>query len=586
MANKKPKPKTQLLRWSDYVPASEVTDPLGLGLRGSTRLASLLLYCITSITPRARYFSFIPWCIENFQQHEKETKYALGLKEAIKLREKALTYGCVAHHDGQPCDGGALVGSTAAQKWLEKNDGEAKLRQIPFAKNPALNAYLNSMVNLGFFVEQAARIESEEEVEEAEFTFDDIELSELGIELAGSYNSVVRRLGAVKKLSEPERTCSVASLKEFGKRGGLCELAEPSAPDRSHLRDVFLARKGLTDKSHFRRNRSLVLILELCRQLSAGGWNLNGFTFGSAVYYGQISEEGESLDVTIPDPLLDIATRWQMFYFHHYMGVALEGMFSWLVTQLSDRGVAGAATHDLSEDLRSALVSRSIGELIGQKLPKDFGSSNPSAFFGILGISESELTVEVSNSIDEEITAENLTSEVLLEDVIRDRKFRQSPAGLAVPCILFALTLGRYKRWEETEFGNWLASDAVVKDPHLDLLPSTVSLGLSRHQSDWWSRPWTELAQYVLSRFVVQQHQSMAFEKTATGDRCLLEVDGERVISDSVFDKIGLGNPRLDSAIQILTDLALLTVDDEGVTHVTREGLKTLNSELEREVEA
>ena len=60
MAPKKPKLRMQLLRWSDYVPASDVQDPLGLGLRGSTRLASLLLYCITSITPRARYFSFIP----------------------------------------------------------------------------------------------------------------------------------------------------------------------------------------------------------------------------------------------------------------------------------------------------------------------------------------------------------------------------------------------------------------------------------------------------------------------------------------------------------------------------------------------
>ena len=48
MAKKKPELKPQLLRWSDYVPASEVTDPLGLGLRGSTRLASLLLYCITA----------------------------------------------------------------------------------------------------------------------------------------------------------------------------------------------------------------------------------------------------------------------------------------------------------------------------------------------------------------------------------------------------------------------------------------------------------------------------------------------------------------------------------------------------------
>ena len=72
-------------------------------------------------------------------------------------------------------------------------------RLIPVEKNPALNAYLNSMVNLGFLVEQEAREEAEEEIEESELTFDDIELSELGAELASAYDSVVRRLGAVKK---------------------------------------------------------------------------------------------------------------------------------------------------------------------------------------------------------------------------------------------------------------------------------------------------------------------------------------------------------------------------------------------------
>ena len=98
MAKKKSKPTPQLLRWSKNVPASEVQDPLGLALRGSTRLASRLLFCITSITPRARYFSFIPWCIYNYQRHEKGQPYALGIRAAIKLRETALTLASVIHH--------------------------------------------------------------------------------------------------------------------------------------------------------------------------------------------------------------------------------------------------------------------------------------------------------------------------------------------------------------------------------------------------------------------------------------------------------------------------------------------------------
>src|SRR6056297_2898086 len=105
------KPERLLLRWSDHVPASDVQDPLGLGLRGSTRLASRLVFCITSVTPRARYFSFIPWCVLDYQKREKGKSFSTGLRDAIVFRERALTLGCIAHHEGTTCEGGGVVGS-------------------------------------------------------------------------------------------------------------------------------------------------------------------------------------------------------------------------------------------------------------------------------------------------------------------------------------------------------------------------------------------------------------------------------------------------------------------------------------------
>lgn len=585
MVKNPPKSKTELLRWSDYVAASDVTDPLGLGLRGSTRVASLLLYCITSITPRARYFSFIPWAISDWQKREKDRPHALGLRQGISVRERALTIGCIAHHDGEGCNGPGLNGVRGGKTWFAKSLTTFDPTVLKLTKNSVLAAYYTSLVNLGCFVSDEERDETEEGTDESELTFDDIELTGLGRELAESYGSSVGRLASVRRLSQGDRTTSVTSLKELGQRGGLCELAAPSSPDRDILRRVFFAQAGFTTRSHFRRNRSLVLILELCRQFSAQGWVTNEYTFGSSVYFGQVYDDGESLRVLIPEPLLDVATRWRMFYFHHFMGVALEGMFSWVVSQLAARGLAGASIASLAAELRSPLVARAVGELTGVTVPKDFGASSPAAHFSSLGVPESSLRVDVSRAIDEKIGPDSAAAEVELEDAIRDGRYRQSPAGLAIPCVLFALTLARYKRWEDTTYGTWLASDAVVKDPYLDLLPSTVSFGLARHRADWWRRPWTDLAEYVLSRFVVQQHQSMAYEKTASGDRCLLEVDGERVISDSAFDKIGLGNPRLGRAIQILTDLALLRADDDGLLHVTDDGLDVLTRELDREVE-
>lgn len=576
----------QLLRWSDHVPASEVQDPLGLGLRGSARLSSLLLFCITSITPRARYFSFIPWSISDWQEREKGKSHALGLKQAISVRDRALTIGCIAHHEGEGCDGPGLNGVRKGKKWFATSAPSVDLKKLKLTKNSVLGAYFTSLVNLGCFVSEQERTESEELIKDSEFTFDDIELSEFGQELATAYGSSIGRLGSVKHLSEIDRTCSVSSLKEFGKRGGLCELADPSSPDRDLLRDLFFARKGITAGKHFRRNRSLTLILELCRQFSSSNWPINAFSFSSAVYYGRlVDDEGGAVIVSIPEPLTDVATRWRMFYFHHFMSVALEGMFSWLVTQLNSRGLSGASLSELLRDLDSPLVSRSLSEHLAFDVSTSFGSATPSAFFKGLGLDSSFLDDALSHEIDDTITAEHSAAEVYLEATIRDRTFLQSPTGLAIPLILFALTLGRYRRWESTQYGQWLSIEDVVKDPYLDLLPSTVSFALKRNQGDWWNQSWVKLAEYMLSRFIIQQHQSISYDKTAIGDRCLLQVDGQQVIADSPYEKIGLGNPRLNSAIQVLLDLALIQTDDSGVSSLTKDGTNLLKKELARGAE-
>lgn len=580
MAKKKAKQTPKLLCWTKNVPASEVQDPLGLALRGSTRLASRLLYCITSITPRARYFAFIPWCIYNYQRHEKGKPYALGLRAAIKLRETALTLASVIHHDGQPCDGGALVGSTQAGKWYEKGNSEANLRSLDLAKIPALDAYYNSLLNLGCFVTDEERADSNEKAEEIEFTFDDIELSPLGLRLAHQYDSLIGRLDSVKSVSASHRKCSVNSLREWGKRGGLCELVEPNAPDQALLRGIFFG-KLISDEnnSHGVRNRSLVLILDLCRQLSSDNWPLNEPNFGMAVYYGEVvNKKGDRISVEWPASLVDIANRWRMFYFHHYMSVALEGMFAWLVTQASDRGISGTTTSELATGMDSTTVRRELGEFLKCKLAKKFGSSSPSEFFQHFEIKAQSLDETTSQTIEDLIGAASPVAEYRLEGALRKRTFLHSPTGLAIPSIMFVLSLARYARWAATDYGNWLAG--TTNDPYLDLIPPVLSHGLEQHFGDWWTHSWADLAAYVLSRYVVQQHQSMSYEKTAAGDRCLLQVDGQKIISESSYEKIGIGNPRLGSAIQILKDLALLVEDQDGLTHLTDDGQTMLEAEL------
>ena len=217
-----------LLAWSKMVPISQAQDPLGLTLRVTARMSAELLHCITSITLRARYFSFLPWCVSDFGKREKTGWADADLIQAFRLREKALTLGCVLHHDGNPCMDGRLVGSDKAIQWATANPGKTpKFSALSFVKNPALFAYYNSLVHLGFFNETLEGNGSDEaETEkEAELQINDLELSELGKRVAGSYEAAISALPVIAKLTTEPDGCKPHELKKWGELGGICEVA-------------------------------------------------------------------------------------------------------------------------------------------------------------------------------------------------------------------------------------------------------------------------------------------------------------------------------------------------------------------------
>lgn len=545
-----------------------------------------MLYCITSITPRGRYFSFIPWCIFDHQQREKGRPHALGLRDGIIIREQALTLACIAHHEGEPCSGGGLVGSRDAKKWFANGGKEANFKKMKkFSKNPALGAYLNSVVNLGLFLTEAERPDSDEEGAGEDFTFDDIELSALGLDLAKRFDEKAGCLATAKQIASKDRCCSIDDLAEFGKHGGLCELSHKSSADRELLRDIFFALvdfkvRDPEKNSHPFRRRSLLLILELCRQFGAEECVLNEARFAEAVYFGDVANGDSRFGVVIPMQLLDIATRWRMFYFHHFMSVAFEGLFSWLVSQLGNCGLAGATVDSLVAHLTEPAVCKNLSEILAVDLQGSFGDLTPSVLLAKAGVKEGDLDEVVSKSVDEAVPSLCPFSEDTLEDLIRSNEHLYASTGLALPMILLSVTLARYSQWEATNYGKWLASAA--NDPYLDLVPPLVTTGLSRRFGGWWNSSFKELTSFVLSRYVIQQHQSMSYEKTWTGERCLLQVDGPKVVSTGGFDKIGMGNPRLRSSIQILTDLGLIEQDEEEVSRLTSEGKAFLTHEMEK----
>ena len=270
-----------------------------------------------------------------------------------------------------------------------------------------------------------------------------------------------------------------------------------------------------------------------------------------------------------------------MFYFHHYMSVALEGVFSWLVTNLATHGLAGAALEKFVGGLGDLSVRKALSDLIGCDLDKPFGEMTPAEFFSRWAVPPGDLGPALGTAFDQAIRSQHPVAEDTLEGHVREGEFTQSSTGLALPMILLATTLARFTPWEGTNHDKWLAGAA--NDPYLDLVPPVLGAGLHRRFSCWWDRPWRELTEFVLSRYVVRQHQAMSYEKSSSGDRCLFQTDGEKVITTGRYDKIGIGNPRLLSAVQVVKDLGLLEDTDDGVTRLSKEGKEFLRVELAKE---
>lgn len=571
-----------LIHWTKHVPSADVQDPLGTSLRGSTRIANRLLFCITSITPRARYYSFIPWCVYNHQNLVGGTHSLLGLREAIVIRERALTLGCVAYHDGAGCEGPGLVGKREAIRLLEGGVvNEVNLKKTRLAKSPALDAYYNSLVNLGLFTIEGNLPELDDDEEPVEKTFDDLELSSLGYDLAKSYDHAVGRLHAVSDAGSTKTLCKVSHLKSWGRRGGLCELAGPDAPDQELLRDIFFNRLELPGDAHADRRRSLLLMLHIAKQLNANGRPFNQESFAEAVYFGEVHEGREVYRVELPDKLMDIATRWRMFYFHYYMAVSLEGVFRWLVTHLRGFGLGGEQLDQLISLIATKSTKRDLESALSVKLPRAFVSLSLVELFQCAGVNISEPQCDAGSNFDKLVRSDHALSESALELIIRDQNFEDAATEWSVSVTLLLTVLYRFKKWENNKYGIWLASAA--NDSYLDLIPPLVLAAMERRFGDWWSVPIGEIASFVLQRFVVQQHQNMSYEKAASGARCLLQVDAGRVFGTGDYDKIGISNARFSRAVQILIDLRLLARGDSKEITVTSEGADFLADELQKE---
>lgn len=599
-ASKSAQTPLRLLHWTEPVKAKAGTDPLGLALRVGARLASQLLYCITSITPRARYYSFLPWCVREYRKTQRGQKNDPGIVKVVQQWEKALVLGCVIHHEGKPCLGGGLVGSSKVVEWYKSEDeipAQLDLSSRSFSKNPALGQYVGSLINLGVFKATEAAEENEKDDEEAsaddgrEVTMDDLELDDLvGDYLASCYEATLDSAKVKPKLGGKR-----AELERWAEVGGFCELRDSTAEDREALRELFfdtLVSDRDRSAAHSFRAASLTLVLELARQLGLPEarehlFDTNTASFDEATYYEQVfycpDEEETSKQVSIPiawpEPLRDIMLRWRMFHFHQRVRFGLETLFGFLVTRAQEASLAGLSIDEVLHRVSLPGVGRPLNRHLGLPESTVLWELPLREIWSRCGIGLDTHATDWSVAFSEKVQPAHALSEIQLEWLWDEHANAETGALAAALCL--ATALARFTQWKGSKWAIWLAD--ATRDDYLDVSPLLLELKLRQHFLHWPDATLGELLSFTLRRFVVSQHEAMAYTKTHDGTRSFFWISEGRLFARGFGGwLVTVGNARFGSVTSILADLALLARDDDDCLRLTPDGEAMLKHGLER----
>lgn len=580
----KPSEAVRLLHWTKELPKASDADPLGLELRLSARLSNELLYCITSITPRARYYSFFPWALQDYNERERLTKGDRGRVKGVLFRERAMVLGAVVHHDSAACLDGALGGSGEAIKLVRQNLRSydlASFRHLLNTEGQFGAAYKGSLINLGVFKADDVVVNDEVSLETSELSeetqaIDVRELSPVGKRLADAFQRSVRTTEYVAEgLTLKDKVTSKA-LAQFGSRAGLCEIASKGAKDRAVLRDVFFAiDPDVTGDSHKRRRMTLLLLLQCTGQARSAGTYLSDRSLSDICYFSALvpdDDAGKAIPVKMPDVLVDIQERWRIFFTQSYLAVALQSMLVACVRVI--RGNSGGMRHEqLMNSLNAPGLSSRFNECTGLELQGDVFQMSARELLALSGSRERSNTIELG-SIKAPL------SERQLEILLVEGEANEA-AGIVFAALLFYQVALRHKQRVPAQYGNWY--EQQIHNDYSDVaLPGILRFLQAEFGENWLDRPNGEILGRIIWRFVIRQHQTMSYERGFGGGAPLFHVDGTTVVGTEVdFINPEARNPRLRSALQILSDLGLLNYDEENGYERTPEGETWLLSGLE-----
>jgi hypothetical protein len=536
-------------------------DPLGMN-RVNDRMVAELVQGFTSLTPRARYYSFYVWAIDQIRK-KNLAKNFVEFKNTFYDFERLFMLSCIAHEEKAESDNHNDVNGSATGRnvWNDHSD------KIPLNFSYFGNRlggygqyYQGSLVNL-MLVEQ----QEEDEFERP---------SKLGSQIIKNFDTIAKDskfLSHVSKSDIPKD-----ELIKIGEKICLCKIKNQKNSEKKVLTDLLFGLIGQKDRFSQNRFQSLSLILQIINQVQ-NKKVIEGQDFLDAVYFGQIKTSDKIEFISIPNKLDEVSKKWKLVKAHDNYSLASESILQMFLEFLQQDIVNGQNIDDFNQKaiesqekfnqilkIRGKITDESVQDIIQMILEQNNINKNSE----LLGQSKRYDSINISSEINEHYFIENLENIKKLKNfdisnIVINSIFLVLLTGLRFFAIINSSenSIKWLKRLEKNDTGVLQFTNFVA-----DQIKQNVSFGI--------------FVRNFISKFVISQAESIYKEKirSSTNPKCWFHKEGTQYFKDRDY-RAKHRAIRFSTAISLMHDLDLLD-QTEGSIRCTKQSQQILDKIL------
>jgi len=299
--------------WNKPIEESDrALDPLGMN-RVTDRLLNDLLSGITTLTRRARYYSFYTWLIGKLSK-DPSINTVSDFKRNFYDAERIFMLACLAHEEksGDHENHKSIFGSDKGRRiWKETGRNiDLNFRYFGNKLGGYGQAYQGSLTNIGLV----------ETTDDALYE----RPTDIGKLVSREFDKLINKTDFLN--FSKKKSIKKGTLLKIGNNICLCRLKDKDSSDREILKSIFFGLSPNFEKNPTikLRKESLFLILFVIDNLSKYKINITDQYFLDSCYFNEVNDKNEIVDISIPDSINETKIYWKIFRSNDYFSFSLE----------------------------------------------------------------------------------------------------------------------------------------------------------------------------------------------------------------------------------------------------------------------